>query len=148
MKKNKSWYIFFSLKFFFCFLHEKQIFIVAHYKDKTASPFITTSNQEGQQPNSKDGSLLGNPEMADARGILRNSSRLWVFGFSLNLGIASNNMAELGAIRFGIVLAWNLSFIFIYLETDSTTIISWLTNDSVSLSDVVPLIFDYRNFMA
>ena len=146
MKKNKSWYIFFSFNFFF--FHEKHIFIVAHYKDKTASPLITTSNQEGQQPNSKDGSLLGNPEMADARGILRNSSRLWVFGFSLNLGIASNNMAELGAIRFGIVLAWNLSFIFIYLETDSTTIISWLTNDSVSLSEVVPLIFDYRNFMA
>ena len=37
--------------------------------------------------------------MADTGGILWNSSRLWVSGFSLNLGIASNNMAELGVVR-------------------------------------------------
>jgi len=74
-------------------------FFLMNYKDKTASPLITTSKQKGQQPNSKDYSLLGNPKMVGVGGILWNSSGLWVSSFSLNLGIASNNMPKLWAIR-------------------------------------------------
>ena len=45
-------------------------------------------------------------------------------------------------------LAWDTGFKFIFLETDSTTILNWLTNDSVLPPDVVPLIFDCWNLMA
>jgi len=38
---------------------------------------------------------LSNLGKAGVGGILHNSSGLWVFDFSLNLGIATNNIAEL-----------------------------------------------------
>ena len=44
--------------------------------------------------------------------------------FSLNMGIASNNIAKLGAIHQGLILAWNLGFRFIHLEIDSMTVLS------------------------
>ena len=36
--------------------------------------------------------------MADASGVLCNSACAWILGFSLNMGITSNNIAELGAV--------------------------------------------------
>ena len=40
-----------------------------------------------------DGSSIGNTGMADVRGLLQDSSGLWISGFSLNMGIATKNMA-------------------------------------------------------
>ena len=45
-----------------------------------------------------DDSSLGNPGVAGANGLLRNNVGAWVSGFSLNMGIASNNISKLGAI--------------------------------------------------
>ena len=44
-----------------------------------------------------DGSAISNPGQAEAGGILQNHSGEWIFEFSLHLGLASNNMAELAA---------------------------------------------------
>ena len=71
-----------------------------------------------------DGSSLGNPGMAGVGGLLCNSAGAWVSGFSLNMGIASNNISELGAIRQGLILAWDLDFKFIYIKIDSMTVLS------------------------
>ena len=60
--------------------------------------------------------------MASAGGLLRDSSSLWISGFSLNMGIATNNMAELEAIRQGLLLALALGFKIIQLEIDSVTV--------------------------
>ena len=60
-----------------------------------------------------DGSAIGNLRSAGVRGILRNSSSGWLSSFSLNLGIATNNMAELVAVRRRLLLAWDLGFKFI-----------------------------------
>ena len=46
-----------------------------------------------------NGSSLGNPGLAGAGGLLRNSSGAWISSFSLHMGITSNNIAELGAVR-------------------------------------------------
>ena len=46
-----------------------------------------------------DGSAIGNLGLVGAGGLLRNSSRGWISGFSLHLGITLNNMAELAAVR-------------------------------------------------
>ena len=70
-----------------------------------------------------------------------------VFGFCLNLDLASNNIAELWAIRKGLMLVWNLGFKFISLEINSIMVISWLTTDGDLSPDVVLLIFDCRNLM-
>ena len=63
-----------------------------------------------------DGSAIGNLRSAGVRGILRNSSSGWLSSFSLNLGIATNNMA-----KWGLLPAWNLGFKFIQIELDSST---------------------------
>jgi len=43
-----------------------------------------------------DDGVIDNPEMASAGGLLRDSA--WISGFSINMGITSNNIAELGAV--------------------------------------------------
>ena len=40
------------------------------------------------------------------------------------MGITSNNITELEAVRQGLLLTWNLGFKFIHLEIDSMTILS------------------------
>ena len=60
------------------------------------------------EPNIKlntNGSSIGNPRMVSIGGLLRDSFGFWLSGFSLNLGIATNNMAELAAIWQGLLLA-------------------------------------------
>ena len=49
---------------------------------------------------------------------------LGYWDFFLNMGIASNNIAKLGAVHQGLILAWNLGFRFIHLEIDSMTVLS------------------------
>ena len=44
--------------------------------------------------------------------------------------LATNNMVEIWSVWQGLSLAWDLRFKFIFLETDATTILNWLTNDS------------------
>ena len=54
----------------------------------------------------------------------------------------------MGAVRQGLLLAWELGFKFIQLEIDSVTVLSWLidTNSNFTL-DVFPLICDCRSLM-
>ena len=94
-----------------------------------------------------DGSSLGNPGVAGAGGLLCNSAGAWVSGFSLNMGIASNNISQLGAVCQGLILAWDLDFKFIYIKIDSMTVLSQVTtNDNIS-PEAPPLLCDCKNLM-
>ena len=44
-----------------------------------------------------DDSVICNSGMVGVGGLLRNSAGAWISGFSLNTGITSNNIAELGS---------------------------------------------------
>ena len=96
-----------------------------------------------------DGSAIGNPGLAGAECLLRNSSGEWISGFSLHLGLTSNNMAELAVVRQDLILAWDMGFKFIHLELDSMTVFTWLnaTTDSYP-TNILPLISDCRNLLA
>ena len=95
-----------------------------------------------------DGSVVDNLGKVGVGGLLRDSSGSWVFGFSLSMGIATNNMAELGAVRQGLTLVWNLGFKFIQLEIDSVIALSWLTTLTNNFPpDVLPLIYDCKSLM-
>ena len=50
--------------------------------------------------------------------------------FPINLGITSNNVAELWVVRHGLHMAWELGFRFICLETDYTLVIHLPTSQS------------------
>lgn len=95
-----------------------------------------------------DGNVIGNPGMAGAEGLLQDSSGFWISGFSLKMGIVTNNMAKLEAVRQGLLLAWQLGFRFIQLELDSTVVLSWLTDKTSSYPPyVMSLIYDCRSLM-
>ena len=44
---------------------------------------------------------------------------------------AVNNMAEIWAVRQGLMLSWDMGFEFISLEPDYITVINWLITDNV-----------------
>jgi len=95
-----------------------------------------------------NGSFLDNPGMAGVGGLLRDSSGSWISRFSLSMGITTNNMAELGAMRQGLMLAWDLGFKFIQLEIDSMIVLVWLTTTTSNFPpDVFPLLCDSRSLM-
>ena len=86
--------------------------------------------------------------MASTRGILRDSSGGWLSGFSLNLGIATNNMAKLTEVRKGLLLARDLGFKFLQIEIDSSTVLSRLTNrHALYPPDMKSLIYDCKSLM-
>ena len=55
-----------------------------------------------------DGSAISNPGVAGAEGILRNHSSEWISRFSFHLGLASNNMVEITAVRQGLGLGYGV----------------------------------------
>ena len=71
----------------------------------------------------------------------------WIKGFSLNLGITTNNVAELEAVRYGLMSAWNLGFKFVILNLYSTLFIQWLSKKGPYAPYFVPLIDDCRNLI-
>ena len=60
-----------------------------HAPPPLPTPYITLNT---------DGSALSNPGIAGAGGILRDHLGHWIASFSLHLGIATNNTAELAAV--------------------------------------------------
>ena len=76
----------------------------------------------------RDDSAKTNPGKARAGGVIRDHNGKWLKGFSINLSITSNNIAQLWVVRYGLLMAWELGFRFIYLETDSTLVIQLLTS--------------------
>ena len=95
-----------------------------------------------------DGSALGNPGLAGAGRVLRDYRGRWIAGFSLHVGLTTNNMAELAAVRQGLEMAWNMGFKFLHLELDSKVVLSWLTNTNVNYpTNMMPLICDCRNLL-
>ena len=64
------------------------------------------------------------------------------------MGIASNYLAELAAVRQGLMLAWNKEVKFLQLELDSKVVLHWLTNKNINYpTNMLPLICDCRNLL-
>ena len=69
-------------------------------------------------------SALDNPGLAGAGGVLRDHQGLWISGFSARVGLATNNMAKLAAVRQGLVMAWNANVKLFQLELDSRVVLT------------------------
>ena len=95
-----------------------------------------------------DGSAVDNPRLAGVGGVLRDHQGRWLTRFSTRMGITSNNLAELEAIRQGLMLAWNKGVKFLQLELDSKVVLHWLTNKNINYpTNMLPLICDCRNLL-
>ncbi|PKI34385.1 hypothetical protein CRG98_045225 [Punica granatum] len=66
-----------------------------------------------------DGSASGNPGHAGARGVLRNELGRCIRGFALFLGTTNTLVAELWAIREGLVMAKSLGVRSLWVELDA-----------------------------
>ena len=96
-----------------------------------------------------DGIALGNLGLAGAGVVLRDHWGQWISGFSLHVGLATNNMAELAAVRQGLEMAWAMGSKYLQLDLDSKVVLIWLTNPCVNyLTNMMPLICDCRNLLA
>ena len=68
--------------------------------------------------------VLGNLGLAGAGRVLRDHWGRWISGFSLHVGLATNNMVELAAVKQGLEMVWNMGFKFLHLELDSKVVLS------------------------
>ena len=79
---------------------------------------------------------------------MRDHLGQWISGFSLHVDLATNNMAELAAVRQGLAMAWTMGFKYIQLELDSRVVLTWLTNHNASYpTNMMPLICDCRSLL-
>ncbi|KAK9292819.1 hypothetical protein L1049_020799 [Liquidambar formosana] len=94
-----------------------------------------------------NGSVFGNPGVAAIGGLIRDASGNWIKGFMGNLGICTNTITELWAIRQGLSLLWDLGERSVVIETDSQVSIDLLSyapnphhSDAVLINDCCALI--------
>ena len=62
-----------------------------------------------------------------ALGNKKNSHGKWISGFYSHIGLTTNNIAELWAVRQRLSLAWDAGINFLNIEVDSTLVIKYLT---------------------
>ena len=66
----------------------------------------------------------------------------------MHVGLTTNNLAELEAVRQGLAMAWNMGIKSLQLELDSKVVLNWLTiSNSNYPTNILPLICDCRNFL-
>ena len=79
---------------------------------------------------------------------MRDHFGQWILGFSLHVGLATNNMVELAIAKQGLAMAWTMGFKYIQLELDSKVVLTWLTNHNASYAtNMIHLICDCRSLL-
>ncbi|KAL9859832.1 putative RNA-directed DNA polymerase [Arabidopsis thaliana] len=88
-----------------------------------------------------DGASRGNPGLAAAGGVLRESNGEWRRGFAINIGICSAPLAELWGVYYGLYMAWECKVSRLELEVDSEVVVGFLRT---CISESHPLSFLIR----
>ena len=66
----------------------------------------------------------------------------------MHIGLATNNIAELAAVRQGLAMAWNMGIKHLQLELDSEVVLNWLTISNLNYpTNILPLICDCMNLL-
>ena len=91
-----------------------------------------------------DGSALGNPGRAGGGGVIRDHLGNWIKGFGHALRTTNSFMAELWALRDGLIMAKELGIPNLIVELDALSVINILSSDK-PCSIMEPLLSDCRN---
>lgn len=94
-----------------------------------------------------DGAARSNPGEAGIGGIIRDHKGNMISAFSKNIGIASNNKAEVWALYLGIKIANELEITDIIIETDSHFLISCLNRKGDHHPQLETLLTDSTKLM-
>jgi len=96
---------------------------------------------EGWYKMNTDGASRGNPGVASAGGVLRNSAGEWCGGFAVHIGRCSAPLAELWGVYYGLYMAWAKQLTHLELEVDSEVVVSFL---KAGIGETHPLSFLVR----
>ena len=91
-----------------------------------------------------DGSALGNPGRASGGGVIRDHLGHWIKGFSRALGTTNSFIAELWALKDGLIIFKDLGLSKLIVELDALSVIHMLSSDK-SCPIMEPLLSDYRS---
>lgn len=86
--------------------------------------------------------------MSGAGGLIRYELGNWLFGFKAHLGICSNIVGELGAVRSGLLLARSEGFREVICESDAQVVIEFIKSAVVEVHPLGSLIADIRCLLA
>ncbi|CAL1372532.1 unnamed protein product [Linum trigynum] len=75
-----------------------------------------------------DGASNGNPGMAGAGGVVRDTLGNWAGGFVANIGSATACLAELWAIYYGLEITWRLGYRVVRVASDSQLAVQLIKN--------------------
>jgi len=87
-----------------------------------------------------DGAVMDTQGRVGAGGVIRDEAAKWIVGFSEYLGACSVLKAEVRALLRGLKIAQELGVTKLWIYTDSSTLISMITNPSTWKTEVSPLI--------
>lgn len=131
-----------SVEFFFCTYSKKG-------KPHTVIKQVHWSKPEqGWMKLNTDGSSLGNSGLASGGGVIRDWTSRWIVGFSRKIGIATSLMAELWAIRDGLMLCVDRNLVMVEIELDAKSVVDMLWNSNYTNNSLSPIIEDCRKLIS
>ena len=94
-----------------------------------------------------DGSAIGSTRRAGGGGVIRNHEGQWLRGYARPLGCSNSCIAELWALRDGLLLAKEMGFNNIIIEMDALSVVLLMKNNTANLL-MEPLLTDCRNLLS
>ena len=94
-----------------------------------------------------DGSAIRSTGRAGGGGVIRDHEGQWLKGFARPLGGSNSCMAELWALRDGLLLAKEMGLSNLIIEMDALSVVLLMNNNIVNLL-MEPLLTDCRNLLS
>ena len=90
-----------------------------------------------------DGSSIQHRGLAGGGGLIRDAFENWVIGFSSRFDFASSIIAELSALRHGLVMAKNIGVV----ELDAKIAVNLVTNMSKTKKSMKSIVMECKNLL-
>lgn len=95
-----------------------------------------------------DGSSSGNSGLTGGGGVIRDWTGRWIVGFSRKIGIATSLLAELWAIRDGLMLCVDRNLVMVEIELDAKSVVDMLRNSQYTNNSHSSIIEDCRHLIS
>ena len=93
-----------------------------------------------------DGSALGNTGRVGGGGVIKDHDGHWLKGYARPLGCTNSCMAELWALRDGLLIAKEMGINNLIIELDALSVVLLMNNNTANLL-IEPLLTDCRNLV-
>lgn len=107
-----------------------------------------------QQPNkgfiklNVNESSFGNPRCTNFGGLIRNNNGSWLVGLFGYVGVESNFLLKLLAIKFGLQLAWDKGLTTVICDLDSMDSLRLIQEDSIGFYKFSVIVTEIKGFLS